>query len=280
MRSPFSGPLESRSRDCKVHHNHLTGWTSPINYWKCQEGGVIRKNYVWANTDEDSRESEGHGIILDLCEEWGTTLIENNIIWDNEGLCMNIFYSNNATIRNNTCFRNNVGRYEGTVGELWLRGENLSAYNNILVSRDFGPAIRIANNGGDMSSIWSDYNILWSPTHSDVAGWPPWNSGTLDEYRAATGNTWDAHSVQIDPLLSNPGNASFELTGSSPAVDAGNNSLSSATDINGGARPHDGDGDGTAVVDMGAYEYLAGDGVIFCDGLETGNFEEWIVGSE
>jgi len=240
--------------NCSVHHNSLTGWTSPINFYRCGPGNVIRGNRVWANTDEDSRETEGHGIILDLCaDHGGTFLIENNVIWDNEGLCMNVFFSNNATIRNNTCYRNNLGRTVGDLGEIWLRGANLEVYNNVLVAREPGQAIHIHWGNFDLSTIRTGYNLLWS-THDDVAFWPPWPGqiGTLDELQDQT--SWGDNSIQDDPMFVNPYDHNFELILGSPAIDSGDNSRASANDINGASRPIDGDGDGSAVADMGAFE--------------------------
>jgi len=43
----------------------------------------------------------------------------------------------------------------------------------------------------------------------------------------------------------------------SPAIDAGDNSVCPTTDYRGVARPADGNGDGNAVCDIGAYEWLA-----------------------
>ena len=43
-------------------------------------------------------------------EGLGGAVIENNVIWDNEGWCMAIYHSDGATIRNNTCWQNGLGR--------------------------------------------------------------------------------------------------------------------------------------------------------------------------
>jgi hypothetical protein len=66
-----------------------------------------------------------------------------------------------------------------------------------------------------------------------------------------------AHNLWQDPLLSGPFSGdSYGMvpTSSSPAIDAGDNAACPATDIQGVGRPQDGDGDGSVVCDMGAYE--------------------------
>ncbi len=157
---------------CHVHDNPLGGWTSAITLHECLDGNIIRGNRVWANTDEDSLESEGHGVILDYCGAGGGALIENNVIWDNEGWCINVFYSDGAVIRNNTCWQNSRNRFDGT-GEVSIRGLRAEIHNNILVSRNGVPALQIYDSPGDMTSIASDFNILWSQSDKSVVKAPP-----------------------------------------------------------------------------------------------------------
>ncbi|TMG02044.1 MAG: DNRLRE domain-containing protein [Chloroflexi bacterium] len=62
-----------------------------------------------------------------------------------------------------------------------------------------------------------------------------------------------AHSRIADPMLGNVGAGDFHLAAASPAVDTGVN-VELTADFEGGHVPHDGNGDGIAVVDRGAFE--------------------------
>lgn len=63
-------------------------------------------------------------------------------------------------------------------------------------------------------------------------------------------------NISENPLFFAPDNNDFRLLASSPCIDAGNNDgATDPTDYAGTPRISDGDGDGTATVDMGAYEY-------------------------
>lgn len=67
------------------------------------------------------------------------------------------------------------------------------------------------------------------------------------------------------------------LRKSSPAVDAGDNTLCVAVDQRNFARPIDGDGDSTPTCDIGAVEYQPGlDDQIHLDGFESGDLSAWL----
>jgi hypothetical protein len=63
------------------------------------------------------------------------------------------------------------------------------------------------------------------------------------------------HSFRINPLFVDASDGNFRLKTGSPAVDNGTNT-SVYSDIEGNIRPRDGDGNGSAEWDIGAYEYI------------------------
>jgi CSLREA domain-containing protein len=75
---------------------------------------------------------------------------------------------------------------------------------------------------------------------------------------AATGDRTGIDPL-LGPLADNGGpTATHALLPGSPAIDAGNAAACPATDQRGVARPTDGDGDGTAACDVGAFEFVDG----------------------
>ena len=171
-----------------------------------------------------------------------------------------------ATLRNNTFNANrNTANFAGAAHLAYKPdGVTLSAVsNNAFGPSENGPACDTVNNNPLVTPIVAAYNLL--PDSS--CGF----DGTGDIVDGAVGflpvGDYGGPTPTQPPLLGNP------------AVDGGNpaapDNLDSAAcreqDARGTTRPGDGDGDGTARCDIGAFEWtqLAEDEMIFRDRFET-----------
>ena len=163
----------------------------------------------------------------------GTATLTNSTVSGNTATAGGGIYS---TISNNTTTAGGGGVYSGfPVGEVTITN---TPVGEVTIKNTI-----IANNtsGGDCSgTITSNGNNLDSDGTCGLSG-----TGDLPNTDPKLGALADnGGPTQTHALLSD-----------SPAIDAGNNTDCPATDQRGVARPVDGDVDGTATCDIGAYEY-------------------------
>ncbi|MGD9116922.1 MAG: right-handed parallel beta-helix repeat-containing protein [Dehalococcoidia bacterium] len=173
------------------------------------------------------------------------------------------FTSSAPTLTNCIFLDNEATNYGGGVGSSGAPATvvNCTLYENVAIwgggifSMDSDSVVEncivvaniaITGGGGIYVSGGSptiDYNNVWG--------------NTPDNYSGGTGGT---HDISTDPLFIDTDNYNFSLRGNSPCIDAGDNDAVPAgitTDIMGNPRFLDGNGDGTATVDMGITETLA-----------------------
>ncbi|MBN2016716.1 MAG: T9SS type A sorting domain-containing protein [Candidatus Cloacimonetes bacterium] len=101
------------------------------------------------------------------------------------------------------------------------------------------------------------YNsILWNDTQPEIIG----NNVSI-MYSDIQGDWIGVGNIDIDPMFADTLNEDYRLTENSLCIDAGISDTTGLnippSDMDGNKRVWDGNGDGIAVIDMGAYEYAA-----------------------
>ncbi len=266
-------------RNCKVHdfpgggissiqadYTTIEGNTVYNNAWYMMYGGsgisiltpvnsdapdvtkyknIVRNNIVYGNkttvpwiSANPARLSDGNGIILDINvypynqptvldkPYTGRTLVENNVSFNNGGSGIHSYKADHVDIINNTAYGNGtiVGYPDIYAGS----ATDVKIMNNIMYARTGGKCNAAPSVG---ATVTYNYNIYYNGTVAVQGA----NDKVMNPQFV---------NASIDGAVAN-----FSLTGGSPAIDAGTQSLFAAKDIKGVTRPKGGG------VDCGAYEY-------------------------
>ena len=200
---------------------------------------IMRNNIIRDNTA-----TGGGGIAV---RAYSSLIIIGNIIHDNSavgyasGDITN--YTSCSTMANNIIGDNNVDEFGGGV---YMRYSSLTLVNSTIVNNSAFSGGGVYREAGSSPTIFNC--IIWG------------NGDDLYNCTAIYSNIEDSDlgegNISADPLFVDPTSGDYHLQAGSPCIDAGTNAWAPTQDLEGNTRPIDGDGDGTLMTDMGAYEYV------------------------
>lgn len=257
----------------------------------CTSGGPIIKGCVFVGNG-------GGGAI----RATGSILTVDNSIFSNNssigGGAIRVFSSSGApslTSINHCAFIGNTGTFSG--GAIFQQGGDLFVGNSLFyqnATEDFGGGIYIvgnfvgdgnlgmdgctlvqntSGNGGGLASgspMEVANSLLWLNLPNQILDFP----GTGEVHHSDVHGGWDGpgeNNINANPRFVDFEAGDFRLLPDSPCIDQGDNGAvpeDVTTDLDGNPRIIDGDADGGATVDMGAYEFqvcladLDGNGVV------------------
>jgi parallel beta-helix repeat protein len=222
-----------------VHHTQQVGIY--VDAWDKHTYNIA----VYQNVVHDIQDNDGFSIGSEQGGLLENVQVYNNIAYNNRyvGLTLHDCCPGPAThpvqniaVVNNTFFSNGWTVWGGGISVDNSAAEDVVIRNNI-VSQNLYFQIAV-NPTIPAQNIAIDHNLI-------------------DGYRGTENEIYGDDYVEGDPLFVYPAGANFHLQANSPAVDGGSAVGAPADDYDGYARPQDGDQDGTAGYDIGAYEVVA-----------------------
>ena len=243
-----------------------SGATNGAIFLYMNEDFLIRDNLIRGNTA-----SVGAGVSVST--NWAGKIVDNLIInnvaknaYNTSGMGGGIFVSvqDSATesilVANNTIVGNSATQLILEPPQNEQGGGVALAFPSTAIENPPPAKLVLADNivAFNSSGVWQ---YPWSPmlvptlAKNDVYG--STGGANCDYINLSAGAT----DISLDPLFVSRASSDFRLQAISPCKDAGENSYvppTITTDLDGNPRIIDGDGDATAVVDMGTYEFTSG----------------------
>ncbi len=202
---------------------------------------VVRRNMV--------HDAGGHAIAVLGAND---TLVENNVVYNVRYFGILLNTEEGPALRNrivnNTIYNTShqgIGILKGSPEHSRDLVPQDTIIRNNIISDVSGAGI---TNEGENTS--ADYNLYW---HT-LGGLARWGNATRKALADMRNIGQEIHGVVADPAFVSPG-VDFRLSKNSPAIDAGTTDGAPGIDYWGTTRPWDGNGDGLAVVDIGACEW-------------------------
>lgn len=227
---------EGTGATAEINGTRISGNTATVGGGGVFNNGVLT---IKGSVIDNNRAAKGGGL-----DHFGGNLyltndtVSGNVANDNGGG----LYNRGSAIVANLTFAGNTSSGAGTGGNIFNDEAELSLRNTIVAYSDLDG--NCFNSAGFLNSL--GYNL---------------DSGNTCGF-TATGDQANTNPL-LGPLQDNGGlTFTRALLAGSPAIDAGNpagctdaQGVSLTTDQRGAARPVDGDGNGVAVCDVGAYEF-------------------------
>jgi serine protease len=209
---------------------------------------VLRSNVIARNVTSGFSPCTQGGRIWMV--NFSQATIVNNLVVGNVAGCGGGFYWSGSTgittFVNNTFADNDAP--QGSAIAFSGADTRHAIFNNLLIGKPGQPAVHCSNSSSTPSPVINTSDVF-SPQSLPF-------SGTCADQTGVRGNT------SVDPVFLRESQGDvlgdYHLQQTSPAIDAGDNTAPwmLTVDLDGAARISDGNFDGVARVDMGAYEYF------------------------